>query len=134
MKIPVPLALLRKEWIKFHQLLWILENRLYDFKHFPENFSSFKCRTILCKQPFNLPHPLLCSTHFPPLWQPPVCSLNLYIYFCFVMLGHFYFLYSMHKWNNIVLVFLWLILLGIIPSKSIHVLVNDKISFSSMAE
>ena len=43
------------------------------------------------------------------------------------------FLYAIHKWDHIVLVFLWLISFSIIPSRSIHVAAN-RISFSLMAE
>ena len=44
-----------------------------------------------------------------PPWQPPVCSLYLWVYFCFVLL--------------------WFISLSVISARSIHVVTNGKISF-----
>ena len=85
---------------------------------------------------------LIPATHFPPcprplfLWQPPlgICSLYLWVWvqFCFVCL--FCILNSTYKWNHVVFVFLWLILLSIIPSRSNHVVANDNISFFLMTE
>lgn len=63
--------------------------------------------------------------HVPPLSQPPVCSLHLWV---FVLFFHsFQFLESTYKRNCIVLSF-WFILLNIIPSRFIHVIANVKIS------
>ena len=53
-------------------------------------------------------------------------SVSLFL-FCYSYL--FYFLDSIYKWYHTAFVFLWHILLTIMPSKSIHVVVNDKISF-----
>ena len=59
------------------------------------------------------PHPS------PPacFWQPPVCSLYLWVWsfvlFCFV-------LDSTYKRTRTVFAFLWLISLSMVPSKSIH--------------
>ena len=77
--------------------------------------------------PLNLPHLFHSSPHTPPLWQPPVCSLYLWVCFCFVTFVHlFCFLDSVYKWNHTVFVFLWLISLNIIPSRSIDVVANGK--------
>ena len=58
----------------------------------------------------------------PPFWQPPICSLYLWIYFHIV--SSFCFLDSTYKWDHAVFLFLWLISLSIIPSKSMHVVTN----------
>ena len=71
--------------------------------------------------PLNFPLLFLSSPHSPPLWQPPVCSLYLWVSFCFVMFVHlFCFLDSTYKWSHTVFGFLWLISLSIIPSMSIY--------------
>ena len=83
--------------------------------------------------PLNLP---LYFTHFPtpsPLWQPPVWSLYLWIGFCFAPFVHLdCFLGFTYKWNHMIFVFLWFISLSIIPSRSIYVVTNGKISFFLM--
>ena len=85
--------------------------------------------------PLNLP---LYFTHFPtlsPLWRPPVCSLYLWICFCFIIFVHLAcFSDFTYKWNHMIFVFLWFISLSIIPSRSIHVVTNGKISFFLMIE
>ena len=61
----------------------------------------------------------------------------LYIWVCFffvIFTSLFYFLDSKYKWYHIVLVFLSLISLRIMPSKFIHVVVSDKISFFFVTE
>lgn len=55
-------------------------------------------------------------------------SVSAFLFDCFVFLD------LTNKWNNIVFVFLWLILFSIMPSGSIHVVVDGKISFLLMAE
>ena len=50
------------------------------------------------------------------------CSLHFFTYVLFVC-----FLYHTYEWNNMAFFFLWLISLGLIPSKTIHI-VNGKIS------
>ena len=67
------------------------------------------------------------------LWQPPVCFLYLWVCFYFVVFVPLFLTFH-SKWNHMVFVFLWLILLSIIPSRSIHVGTNGKISFFFMAE
>ena len=65
-----------------------------------------------------------------PSWQPPVCSLYLWVCFCFILfVPLFCFLDSTYKWN-MVFVFLWLI--SLIPARSIHVATDGKISFFFM--
>ena len=56
-------------------------------------------------------------------WKPPVCSINesVFILFCF--------LDSIYKHSHVVFVFLWLISLSIIPSRSI-IIVQMVIFFS----
>ena len=68
--------------------------------------------------------PFTYFTHPPIPCQPPVCSLYLWVCFCFVMF--ICFLDSTCKWNHAVFVFLWLNSLSIIPSKSIHVVTNER--------
>ena len=46
----------------------------------------------------------------------------------------FFFLDFTHKWYHAIFVFLWLISLNIVPSRSICVVTNDRISFFLMAE
>ena len=45
-------------------------------------------------------HPLCLSLHPSQLWQPPVCSLYLWVCFCFLCL--FCWLNSTRKWNQII--------------------------------
>ena len=70
---------------------------------------------------------LFCPVPQPsPLWQSPVCSLYLWIYFCSVLV----FLPSHESKHTQYLSFsVWLISQCIIPSISIHVVTNGKISF-----
>ena len=78
----------------------------------------------------NFTHPLL-----PSLLAPTSLFSVLWVCFCFLMFVHlFCFLDSTYKWNHIAFVFLWLISLSIIPSRSICVAPNGKISFFFMAE
>ena len=74
---------------------------------------------------------LTSFTHFclPSLWQPPICSLYLWVCCLFVCFLFFVFSVSTYKWDHIVFVFLWFTSLSIIPSRSIHVVTNGKISF-----
>ena len=55
----------------------------------------------------------------------PIC-LYLWLCFCSVIFHLFYFLGSTYKWTHIVFVFLWLISLIIIPSRSKHVVAIGK--------
>ena len=68
-------------------------------------------------------HPTLLSSGKPPfvLW---ICSLCLFK-FCFAC---FVFIDSTYNWDHMVFLFLWLIALGVIPSRSIHIASNGKIS------
>ena len=79
--------------------------------------------------PLNLPHLFDSFLHLLFLWQPPLCSLYLWIYFCFVIFVHLLcFLDSTDKWNHIVFIFFWLTLFSI-PYRSIHIAANGNISF-----
>ena len=94
---------------------------------------------------------LVSLTHLPhpPSYNPssnPQFSIFMSL-FCFVPLPVFIlFLFpfpyvhlfrllkSSYEWSHIIFVFLWLISLSIIPSSSIHVVANGKISFFLIAE
>ena len=80
---------------------------------------------------------LTCFSHPPPpsLWQPPVFSLYLWLCFCFVLFVHLFWFLDLHISEIIqYLPFsVWFISLSIIPSRSIRVVANGKISFSFMA-
>ena len=57
----------------------------------------------------NLPHLFFSFSHHPSLSQPPVCSLYLWLCFCFVMaVSLFCSLDSTYKWNHTVFIFLCL--------------------------
>ena len=74
----------------------------------------------------NLPH----LFHSSPLWQPPVCSMYLWVCFCFVMFVCFVSQISQVSEVIWYLSFsVWLISLSIIPARFIHVVTNGKISF-----
>ena len=68
--------------------------------------------------------PFTCLTHPFPLWQPPIWSLYLWVCFvCILRIPHI---------GEIILhlfVFVWLISFSLMPSKSIHIVTNGKISF-----
>ena len=55
------------------------------------------------------------------LCQPPVCSLNLWLLV--------FILASKYKWDHIIFVFVWLISLSMMPSRSVHVVTNTRICF-----
>ena len=77
----------------------------------------------------HLPYPFLSSPRPLPLWQPHVCSPYLWLSFHFALFVHlFCFLDSTYKWNITVFVFVWLISPSKIPSRSISVIANGKIS------
>lgn len=60
---------------------------------------------------FNSHHQFQPSTHLPPFWQPPVCSLYLRVWFILSLLffvSLFCFLNPTHEWNYMVTGFLWL--------------------------
>ena len=154
--------------------------------------------------PFNALHLFCPSPHLSPLWQPSVCSLYLWVCFCFVLFSKiylfiyfreraqgagaerqgekvssrlcaeygaqlgldlailrswselkprvtqltapprhpcfvlfvhlFWFLDSTYRWNCMAFVLFFLISWSLIPSRSIHVVSNDNISFFFMAE
>ena len=70
------------------------------------------------------PSPISLTAPSPPCpWQPPVYSL--YLWTC----SFWCFLDSTYKWDHIVFVLLCLTSLSIMPSRSIHVVANGKISF-----
>ena len=72
------------------------------------------------------------SPNSPPIWQPPICSLHPWVYFHFILFISFIvFLDFTYTWGHEVFIFpFWLISFSIIPSRSIHVVPSDKISFN----
>ena len=79
----------------------------------------------------NLPHLFISSPNPTPFCLFSV-SMSLFL-FCYVC-PLFCFLDSTYNWNSMVFVFSWLISLSMIPSGSIHVVTNGKVSFFFMAE
>ena len=66
------------------------------------------------------------------MFAPPFGNLEsvFCVCFCFTIYIHLYcFLGTTYKWYHITLIFLWLISLSIIFSRSIHVAANVRISF-----
>ena len=83
--------------------------------------------------PFDPFHPL-CLPPTPGLWQP-ICSLCLWDWGFCLFLVLFLFLFPHVSESIWYLSFsVWLISLSIMPSRSIHVVTNGKISFFLMAE
>ena len=81
--------------------------------------------------PLNFPH-LFYSSYPPHLFS----SNHLFVLCTYgsvsVLFVHLFgILDSTYEWNHMVFVFLWFISLSIIPSRSIHVVINGKISFFS---
>ena len=71
--------------------------------------------------PLLIPNSCSCTHSFtpPPPWQPQLCSLSLWVSFCFR--DDFYcILDSTYKWYHIGFVFLWLTSLSVIIYSSIH--------------
>ena len=93
---------------------------IFHTEHFiPMTHLFCKCKIV----PLNLPPP----NPFPS--DNYVCSLYLLFCFLFCYVGSLVLVFrSPFKWNHIEFVFLWLISLRIIPFRSIHVVVNHKIS------
>ena len=79
--------------------------------------------------------PFTCFAHslIPLLWQPLVCSLYQFCYFFFPVFC-FFRCYIWVKTHTILSFSVWLISLCIIPSRSIYIVANGKISFFFMAE
>ena len=94
---------------------------------FPMRF--FTSSWLFCNSQSVLLHPftfLTLSSNSPPLRQPSVCSLHLWVCSCLVSL--FCSLDYTYKLNYMAFIFLWLISLSIIPFSCIHVVANGKIS------
>ena len=75
--------------------------------------------------PLILLHSFCPSLHIPPIHHPLVCFLYLWDCFCFCLFMGFVF-QSTYKLNHRVVVFLWLISLISLPTRSIHVVVFIK--------
>ena len=72
-------------------------------------------------------HWLYLSPYTATLRWPGVCSL--YVWVCFCFLSFVFFLDSSYQWNCMAFVSVWLISLSIIPSMSTHIVTNSKSSF-----
>ena len=69
---------------------------------------------------------VICTPHLHPLWQLPVGSLYVWVYFCYVLFVLFFTFHVQVK--SYVFTFLWHFLLGMIPSSSINIAANSKTS------
>ena len=93
--------------------------------------------------------PLTHLAHSPPTTPPATLCLisifkSLICFVChpifilfllpFLCVHLFCILKSSYEWSHMMFVFLWLILLSIIPSSSIHIVANGKISFFLIAK
>ena len=94
----------------------------------------FTSRWLFCNYHFLLLSPFSSFTHPPnpaPMWQPSEHSAYLWV--CFLLVHLFYFLDSISKWNHTAFVLLRHFTQHV-PCRSIHVVVDDKISFFVVAE
>ena len=92
----------------------------------------FMSSWLFCNHQFALPSPFTLSHRPPTPSSPGNPHFVLYVYKSIsVLFVHLFwsFLDLMNKWNHMVFVFVWFISLSIIPSRSIHVVANGKISF-----
>ena len=100
---------------------------------------DFFCNWMLVSfDPF---HPFCLPPPSPHLWSPPICSLYLWAKFYFGgflqrRVGCLLFFFVWNSTCEIILlfIFVWLTSLSIMPSKSIHVVANGKVSFFIMVE
>ena len=99
----------------------LMQYSIINYCHYPVHYipmtDCFYTWNFLPFDPFNL-----------PLWQLPVSTV---LYICELS---FCLLESTYKWNHTVFLFLWLISLSIMLSRSIHVVTNGKIPFFFMAK
>ena len=80
--------------------------------------------------PLTLPHLFLSSPNILPLWQSPVCFLQLRLCFCFlIFINLFCILDSTCKWNHTVSVILLSDTFRLILSRSIQIFADGKILF-----
>ena len=80
--------------------------------------------------PLTLPHLFLSSPNILPLWQSPVCFLQLSLCFCFlIFINLFCILDSTCKWNHTVFVILLSDTFRLILSRSIQIFADGKILF-----
>ena len=80
---------------------------------------------------FDSLHPFHLTPQCWLLASPNPFSVCLWAWWVFLLL---LFLDSAYKWDRTVFVFVWLISLSIMPTRSIHVVTNGNISFFFMAE
>lgn len=109
-------------WSMYNKMHKLDESWTHVFTHV--TITHIMISNILIPFLLHLFHPF---SHSHPLWPPAICSLFLWVCFCFINL--FCFADSTYKWNHVVFVCLWLISLSVIPSRSIQVVENSKISF-----
>ena len=111
------------------------------------SFSNFQiCKTVLLTTVTMLYFTSLWLTYFITgslcLWTPFAHFLQPYAptygndqsVLCTTLVVFVFFLDSTYKRDHTIFIFLWLISLSIMPSRSIHVVTNGKISFLFMAE
>ena len=86
---------------------------------------------LFCANQFVLFKPFIFFTQSPnppPIWQLSVCSLYLWVHFCFVCFLYLWVcLNSTYKWNHMAFFFLWVTSPSIIPFGYVHFVTNDKI-------
>ena len=81
------------------------------------------------------PSPIWPILNSLPLWEPLVWSRYLCLCFCFIVFVHlffFFFFFTFHIWVKpfrVLSFSFWLVSLSVIPSKSIHVVTDGRISF-----
>ena len=87
--------------------------------------SNMESQDLFCSWnfvPVNLPHLFLSSCQSPPFWKPPVYSLCLWLYFCFVV--HLFSSLHMSVKSYIVYLFLSDYFIGQIASSLVNVVKN----------
>ena len=100
---------------------------------FPVLYITSQWTNLFCNWkfvPLNLLHLFHTTQQSPPLWWLPVCSLYLWVCFYLVL----FFIFHIQVKSYGICLSVWLISLSIILSRSIHVVVNGKISFFFMTE
>ena len=92
---------------------------LFSIPHY-----TFDPLYLFFPSPTATPSPLVTTT----LFSVSTCLFLFGLVCSFVLFLFISFLCSTYEWNHMVFVFLWLISLNVIPSRSIHVTPNGKIS------
>ena len=116
------------QWIQL--LSNIRGNIIFLLTVFPMLYVILPVTHLFCNWmfvPFHFPDLFYSSSKF-CFWQLSVCLLCLWRFILCCVFG-FIFLNSTHNWNYVVIVFVWLILFSIMPSSSIYIVSNVKISY-----